>query len=1164
MNNNSKGDVSASKLKIIAFNANSIGKQPKRRQVLCFLRKKDPDLLVILDTRFSKDIENSVKAEWGGQVLFSSFSSQARGVAIFVKKNLPIKILDKFNDQNGNILGLLIEYEGKRILLEGLYGPNGDSPLFYENEVFGKIEVWNPHHSIFVGDWNLVMEQNIDTLNYQTINNPLARGEIIRKMAENNLIDIFRELHPTAKTFSWKQWGTNKFARLDFFLVSDSLLPFVEKTAILPACFSDHSPILLEIDFSKFKRGLGFWKFNNSLLADTSYVDMIKELIKRVVYQYSEKNVDNFCFDYANIIQQFLDMQTPESLQAINLEINPELFLDTLLLEIRGATIKYCAEKKRNRKAKEQLLLSDIEILEKQLYNNSNINEDTLNEINLKRETLENIYKHEAEGAFVRSRVKYKLEGEKPTKMFCALEKHNGMQRYVPQLLVKNENGNEKLINKQSEVEKEIKDYYEDLFSNKDFGDGLSIETFLGESAASIPKLSESQKNNMEGKISLDELTRYLKKCKNSVAPGSSGFTFDFYKFFWRDMKQFIIRAIDFSFDHNRLSVSQRLGIINIIPKGDKDKRYLSNWRPLCLLNSLYKLVSGTISERIKPSLDNIIHGDQKGFVAGRYIGEVVRTTFDIIQYAKDTNKTGLLLLIDFEKAYDSISFKFINQALKFLNFGEQFIKWINILLSNFKAVVNHCGNISDSFLIKRGCRQGDPIACYLFIISIEFLAHRLREDIDIEGFQFEGFSHLLEIYADDLTCFLTPKAKCLRKVIEILESFHKISGLKISVSKTKAVWFGSGFDSNLKLCPDLQLTWVKTFNLLGINFDNNLTSMESNFTKKLEEIDKMLASWLFRYLTPYGKVMIIKSLALSKLGHMALVIPNPTKQMLKQIESVFFRFLWNNKSEKVSREHTKLPEKLGGLNFPDIESFWLSFKFSWFRRLLNTSAFWPKILMNDLSRIYNQQLEPFQLLQLGPSMLHNMSRKIRNKFWEQVLSSAQKVSEGAIFTFPEKIGHSSFWYNHLIKRNNRVIAPNNFPVIASSVSTLSDFFYPCTNMLMERNDFCDKYNINVTEEDFIEIRYIINLAFQKLKLSPNRVIQAVQPFKPLLIDIALSTKKGCSFYYKLIRKSKNLSVTMVTREQKWHTELDKTFSVFFWEKARKLCASINYENPLK
>ena len=82
----SGGDCSASKLRVIAFNANSIGKQPKRRQVLCFLERKKPDLVVVVDTCFSKDIENSVKAEWGGQVLFSSFTSQSRGVAVFIKK----------------------------------------------------------------------------------------------------------------------------------------------------------------------------------------------------------------------------------------------------------------------------------------------------------------------------------------------------------------------------------------------------------------------------------------------------------------------------------------------------------------------------------------------------------------------------------------------------------------------------------------------------------------------------------------------------------------------------------------------------------------------------------------------------------------------------------------------------------------------------------------------------------------------------------------------------------------------------------------------------------------------------------------------------------------------------------------------------------------------
>ena len=181
-NQNLRGDDSASKLKIIGFNSNSIGKQPKRRQVLKFLYKKNPDLLIVVDTRIAKNIENTVKEEWGGQVLFSSFDSQSRGVALFIKKDLPIKILDKFSDDNGNLLSVLIEFENKRLLIEGIYGPNQDCPEFYENEVFQKIQTWNHSHSIFVGDWNIAIDQNLDTLNYQNVGNPNARLELIRKI----------------------------------------------------------------------------------------------------------------------------------------------------------------------------------------------------------------------------------------------------------------------------------------------------------------------------------------------------------------------------------------------------------------------------------------------------------------------------------------------------------------------------------------------------------------------------------------------------------------------------------------------------------------------------------------------------------------------------------------------------------------------------------------------------------------------------------------------------------------------------------------------------------------------------------------------------------------------------------------------------------------------
>ena len=150
---------------------------------------------------------------------------------------------------------------------------------------------------------------------------------------------------------------------------------------------SDHCPIDLEIDFSKFQRGRGFWKFNNSLLKDPEYLTLINKVINRVTTQYAiVNNNPRFYFDTSfETVLQFMEDQTPETLQELELVINPELFLDTLLMEIRGATIKYAANKKRNRKAQEQLLLHDIEILEFQLQANT-VNRDIVeNELEIKK-----------------------------------------------------------------------------------------------------------------------------------------------------------------------------------------------------------------------------------------------------------------------------------------------------------------------------------------------------------------------------------------------------------------------------------------------------------------------------------------------------------------------------------------------------------------------------------------------------------------------------------------------------------------------------------------------------------------------------------------------------------------------------------------------------------
>ena len=1108
-----------------------------------------------------------VKQEWEGKCLFNSFSSQARGVAIFLKHNNPAKIVDQFCDNDGNILAISMIYEEKKILLEVLYGPNQDSPHFYSELAFKKIEDWKPDYSIFAGDYNLVLDPTIDAKNYQHVNNPQAAQALKNQIQNYNLKDIWRELHPDARIFTWQKYNENKQSRLDFFLISPSLLPFVQKAEIIPGFRSDHSGIELEIDFSRFTRGRGFWKFNSSLIKEPSYLELVKDTIKRVVAQYAIIDGDEKFYENASneILQEFYLSSNPESLPHINLRINPQSFLDVLLMEIRRVTISFSAQKKRERIAVELFLVEAIESLEIKLAAEQDI--DNFNRINTelqdKKMELEGIYSFQAQGAFIRARAKYKIEGEKPSRLFCSLEKHNGVQKHIPKLIVE-ENNVKKELSDQKLIEEEIFKYYRNLFAFKEV-DNTTIEEFLTqERALSCPKLSETEKASMENILTTEELTKYLKKTKNNVSPGSSGFTNEFFKFFWLDLKVFITKAINFSYENRSLSVTQRLGIITLIPKGEKDKTFIKNWRPLTLLNSLYKLISGCLAERMKPFLNKIIHSDQKGFVSDRYIGEAVRATYDLMQWAKTNNRTGILLLIDFEKAYDSLSFSFIKKSLNFFNFGSYIINWVEILLQNFSAVVNHCGNISPKMDICTGARQGDPIASYLFIISIEILALRLRSDPNLKGFKINDMVHLLELYADDCTLFLEANDENLKVALDSLEMFFRISGLKISVSKTKAVWFGEGYKNTHKLCPDRILDWDNKFRLLGIDFVNSLEGMENNYNSKLDEIKKIFNCWIHRTLSIYGKIVVIKSLALSKLSHLALVLPDLSKNQIKEVEKLAFNFIWNNKPDKVSREHAKLVEKAGGLGMFDIKSFWQSLKFSWFRRAINTNAFWPCILAAEVENIVGYQLTISDILQFGPKYLEKIGKSFKNKFWKQIFCSVTPFMQGALFCYPEKIFIAPIWDNPNITRNNKAIKKSTYPILSQKVSTMSDFFHPESGVLLSRIEIERRFNFVLEEETYLEFQYIFRIARRILGLNDEYKIKNFLPSQPLLINIANLTKKGCSSYYRILRKKLNLSTTLSERENKWHIELNCVYGVAFWNKVYSLAASIKNDNKMK
>ena len=136
---------------------------------------------------------------------------------------------------------------------------------------------------------------------------------------------------------------------------------------------------------------------------------------------------------------------------------------------------------------------------------------------------------------------------------------------------------------------------------------------------------------------------------------------------FWGKLKYYIVHALNRCFEKGQLSVSLHQSIIICLPKGNKDRSLIKNWRTISLLSVLYKLASGVIEDRLKESLNKIISNCQSGFIKGRYISDSTRLIYDALEIAETLKISGLLMCIDFEKAFDSLSWKFLYKVLSYL-----------------------------------------------------------------------------------------------------------------------------------------------------------------------------------------------------------------------------------------------------------------------------------------------------------------------------------------------------------------------------------------------------------------------------------------------------------------------------------------------------------------
>ena len=757
--------------------------------------------------------------------------------------------------------------------------------------------------------------------------------------------------------------------------------------------------------------------------------------------------------------------------------------------------------------------------------------------LNIAQEELKASREQHIDGIIMRAKAKWNLHGERSSKYFCNLENRHYTEKLIPKL--KDDNGKE--IYQLNEIMNEQKCFYERLYTTRNPNmDEKSIDAFFPKNK-NINTLSERESESLEADISQNECFNVLKNMKKGKSPGSDGFTVEFYLYFWNILKNFMIKSFQDSFNNELLSNSQRLGVITCLPKPGKSKEYMKNWRPISLLNVDYKILSGVISARIKQYLDKLISNCQKGFVSGRQIGECTRLVSDIISELKNRKQTGLILLIDFEKAFDSLEWSFVDKTLSYFNFGTNIRKWVNLFYTEIESFVINNGHCGERFNLSRGVRQGDPLSPYIFILATEIMANAFMNHKDIKGITIDGSEFLISQLADDTTLFLETNEQSFIKCMELLDIFAMISGLRINYTKTLAVKIG--LDDNFRyniLGKDIQWQSEGKFTLLGIRYnldEDDFTKI--NFEQKIKEFNKCLNTWSSRLLTIYGKICIIKTIALPKLVHLFNSLPNPSADVFKRLEKICFNFIWNGGSEKIKRTTLINTYENGGLRVPNIELFCMAQKTVWVKKLLDDMNFakWKTLFLSKIEKHGGNYI--WLCHDEQPIFLNKL-----NKFWKDVYTSWNSLTSH----YPELDPRvQPLFYNINIKVNNQTVFFEDW--LAKGIRYINDILNDDGSFLTNQ-EFHQKYNINQPFK-YISMVHSIPRNWKKRIKDIGETIAETKHNR--IIKLKNLKKTSRSFYLDSLSK---FATRNVNSESKWNQITDSEIDTKTWTNI--------YANPSK
>ena len=570
------------------------------------------------------------------------------------------------------------------------------------------------------------------------------------------------------------------------------------------------------------------------------------------------------------------------------------------------------------------------------------------------------------------------------------------------------------------------------------------------------------------------------------------------------------------TYKNKKLHRSGRRGVLNLIPKGNKDPRLLKNLRPITLLNTDYKILEKCIAHRMVPELQEIIHKDQTGFLPERRIAVNIRKILDLTVSTIENGTEGIIMSCDYLKCFDRIELCAVIGAMKAFKFSQRLINWVSTLYCDFRIKVQNNGEFSEEIKVSRSVRQGGPASNAIFLVVAELVAILLRQDKRIQGINMGEISQLLNQYADDMDVSMCAEQETLDRVLGNIRVFQQNSGFQLSYEKTTLYRIGSLRRSEAKLYTKENISWSnRTINILGVEVTNDNDSeklIELNYSPIVAKAKNIVSNWGHRRLSLIGKVNVINTLIASLFVYKMQVLPKISEKIVKELYKIIEDYLWNYHRPKISLKTLQQSKDNGRLQLVNFEKKDDSLKCTWVKTLIREdypTSYVYQIIGNSLGHVvWSCNLSPEDV---------NKVIKCSNQFWIDVVKAWCRYH----FTEGETEGDQIIWWNSHIRIKN---SPFQWPdAIMKGLTFVSQLFDD--RGFQDEQQLIEKYGLAVMQLNSLKSaipawmkKHTVNSIYRDKKFS----------------EYSASERSTHTVYVALLKKD---ALSMKEKQDKWNNE---------------------------